>query len=128
MKMTRLLRKIIVTPTVLIFSLMALYLPAAHASVLGTASADTGLAAAANGSIGAFMSKKAVQLQLVQLGVDPELAMARVSALTPTERQMLEEKITDLPAGAGAVEVIGILFIVLLILELVGVIDIFKKI
>jgi len=33
-----------------------------------------------------------------------------------------------LPAGADALAVIGIVFLVLLILELVGVIDIFKKI
>ena len=48
--------------------------------------------------------------------------------LTPMEQQLLQQKIADLPAGAGVVEVIGIVFIVLLILELLGVTDIFKKI
>ena len=62
------------------------------------------------------------------MGVSPELAKARVAALTPMEQQLLQQKITDLPAGAGVVEVIGIVFIVLLILELLGVTDIFKKI
>jgi hypothetical protein len=128
--MTQLLRTTIVTPTLLLFSLMTLWLPVANAAVLGTGSAETNpvVAPTDDDAIQTFLSKETVQQQLVQLGVSPELAMARVAALTPTERQFLEENITDLPTGAGAVEVIGIVFIVLLILELIGVIDIFKKI
>ena len=44
------------------------------------------------------------------------------------EISQLQNHLNDLPAGGGAIEVIGIVFIVILILELVGVIDIFKKI
>lgn len=128
--MTQLLKTTIVMPTLLLFSLMTLWLPAANAVVLGTGSAETNTFATTtdNGTIQAFLLKETVQQQLVQLGVKPEMAMARVAALTPAEQQLLEEKIAELPAGAGAVEVIGIVFIVLLILELIGVIDIFKKI
>ena len=75
-----------------------------------------------------FLLQEAVQLQLEKMGVSPELAKARAAALTPMEQQLLQQKIADLPAGAGVVEVIGIVFIVLLILELLGVTDIFKKI
>lgn len=127
--MTQLLRTTIAVPTLLLFSLMTLWLPVANAVVLSTGSAETSpVASPADDAIQVFLSKETVSQQLVQLGVSPELAMARVAALTPAERQLLEQKITDLPAGAGAVEVIGIVFIVLLILELIGVIDIFKKI
>jgi hypothetical protein len=127
--MTQLLRTTITVPTLLLFSLMTLWLPVANAVVLSTGSAETSpVASPADDAIQIFLSKETVRQQLVQLGVSPELAMARVAALTPAERQLLEQKITDLPAGAGAVEVIGIVFIVLLILELIGVIDIFKKI
>jgi len=128
--MTQLLRTTILVPTLLLFSLMTLWLPAANAVVLGTGSAETNpIAARTDGStIQAFLLKESVQNQLVQLGVNPELAIARVAALTPAEQQLLEGKIADLPAGAGVVEVIGIVFIVLLILELLGVTDIFKKI
>ena len=40
---------------------------------------------------------------------------------------MLAEDLENLPAGGSVLAVVGIVFIVLLILELVGVIDIFNK-
>lgn len=128
--MKQLLRTTIVAPTLLLFSLMTLWLPAANAALLGTGSADTSPAAVQMGddAIQTFLTKEVVRQKLVQLGVDPELAMARASSLTPAERQYLELKISELPAGADALAVIGVVFLVILILELVGVINIFKKI
>jgi hypothetical protein len=75
-----------------------------------------------------FLSRDTVQDQLVALGISPEAAKARVATLTAAERQLLGQQINELPAGAGVVEVIGIVFIVLLILELLGVTDVFKRI
>jgi hypothetical protein len=129
--MTQLFKKTILTPTVMLFLLSTLWLPAANAAVLNTGSAETvhQHAAPANKDvIQDFLLQETVQLQLQNMGVSPELAKARVAALTPIEQQLLQQKITDLPAGAGVIEVIGIVFIVLLILELLGVTDIFKKI
>jgi len=128
--MTQLLRKTILAPTLLLFTSMTLWLPAANAVILGTGSAEKNpiTAQAESDTIQAFLLEKTVQQKLVHLGVEPELAASRVAALTPAERQFLEENIADLPAGAGVIEVIGIVFIVLLILELIGVTDIFKKI
>lgn len=124
------IRTTIVMPTLFIFCVMMLWLPAANAVLLGTDSAliNPETISTQDDAIQAFLARETVQQQLVQMGVNPELAMARVNALTPTERQLLEKNISDLPAGAGVIEVIGIVFIVLLILELVGVTDIFKKI
>jgi hypothetical protein len=65
---------------------------------------------------------------MVRLGVDPQTAVNRISALTPAELEQLRHQITTLPAGGDALAVIGVVFLVLLILELVGVTDIFKKI
>ena len=128
--MTRLTRTSLVMPTLMIFSIMMLWLPAANAAFIGTsqAGAEQISGPAAQGGIENFPSQQAVQQQLIQLGVSPEQALARAASLTPAERLMLEHRINDLPAGAGAVEVIGIVFIVLIILELLGVTDIFKKI
>jgi uncharacterized membrane protein (Fun14 family) len=39
----------------------------------------------------------------------------------------LAERMDTLPAGGDALAIIGIVFLVLIILEVVGVIDIFKK-
>lgn len=75
--------------------------------------------------INAWLSQDQVRSQLVAMGVDPENATERVASMTSEELRVLHGEIQDLPAGAGLVEVIGLVFIVLLILELVGVTDIF---
>jgi len=43
------------------------------------------------------------------------------------ELRSLADRMEQMPAGGDALAVIGIVFVVLIILELVGVIDIFKK-
>ena len=68
-----------------------------------------------------------MRAQLVAQGVDPAAAMERVAALTDAELRYLDGRLAELPAGADVVAVVGIVFIVLLILELVGVTDIFKS-
>ena len=68
-----------------------------------------------------------VREKLAELGVDGAQLDARIAALTDTELRSVAQHIDSMPAGAGAIEVIGIVFLVLLILEAVGVIDIFKK-
>lgn len=73
------------------------------------------------------LADASVRRQLIELGVDPEHARQRVQAMTPDQLQQLSRGLQELPAGAGALEVIGIVFLVLLLLEVVGVIDIFKK-
>jgi hypothetical protein len=78
-------------------------------------------------TVAAALAGDEVRQKLAKWGVEPADIDARVASLTDEELRALAEKIDTLPAGAGVVEVIGIVFIVLLILELVGVIDIFKR-
>ncbi|MFC4253636.1 PA2779 family protein [Sinimarinibacterium flocculans] len=75
-----------------------------------------------------FLARAEVQEQLQAWGVDAADAQRRVATLTPDELQMLNAQIDELPAGAGALEVIGVVFLVLLILELVGVTNVFSAI
>ncbi len=75
-----------------------------------------------------WLAQDEVRQQLVELGVDPTDASERVASMTAEELQTLHTRIDELPAGAGVVEVIGIVFVVLLILELVGVTNIFSRI
>lgn len=79
-------------------------------------------------AVSATLARQEVRAQFAALGVDPAQVDARVAALTDAELRQLSTQMADLPAGADALAVIGIVFLVLLILELVGVIDIFKKI
>lgn len=77
--------------------------------------------------IQSVLSRDSVQQQLERLGVDPADAKARVASLSDAELLALDERMKELPAGAGALEVLGIVLLVLLVLELVGVTDIFKS-
>jgi hypothetical protein len=72
-----------------------------------------------------FISRDDVREQMVALGADPREVQERLAALTDEELRLLDENIETLPAG-GILVVIGVVFVVLIILELTGVIDIFK--
>jgi uncharacterized membrane protein (Fun14 family) len=78
--------------------------------------------------IDSVLARDEVRTALERHGVDPAQASERVAALNDQELQTLATDLDNLPAGGSLLAVAGIVFIVLLILELVGVIDIFKKI
>jgi hypothetical protein len=74
------------------------------------------------------LARDSVRNQMIRLGVDPDAAAARIASLSDGELQQLETRMAELPAGAdGALTVLGIVLLVLLVLELVGVTDVFKS-
>lgn len=78
-------------------------------------------------TVNAALAREDVRAQFAALGVEPAQVESRVAALTDSELRTLATQMSDMPAGADALAVIGIVFLVLLILEAVGVIDVFKK-
>ncbi|MGB5541625.1 MAG: PA2779 family protein [Gammaproteobacteria bacterium] len=74
------------------------------------------------------LARDDVRTQMVDLGVNPADVEVRLNALTDAELAQLSTGMRDLPAGGNVVAVIGILFIVLLILELLGVTNVFTRI
>jgi hypothetical protein len=79
-------------------------------------------------SIQRVLVRADVQAMLQQQGVSLDHAMQRVAALSDQELQILQEQFEQLPAGGiGIFEVLGITFLVLMILELTGTINIFSK-
>ena len=78
-------------------------------------------------TVNSALARDEVRAQFAALGVEPAQIDARVAALTDSELRTLAGQMADLPAGADALAIIGIVFLVLLILEAVGVIDVFKK-
>jgi hypothetical protein len=75
------------------------------------------------------LARDNVRSLLVDLGVDPADASARVRALTDAELATLDSQLAELPAGGvGFVELVGIVAIVLIVLELLGVTNVFSKI
>ncbi len=71
------------------------------------------------------LTQDAVREQLVTLGVDPLEVESRVAALSDEELELLNNELDTLPAG-GVLALVGAVFVVLLILELVGVTNIFQ--
>ena len=78
-------------------------------------------------TVNAALAREEVRAQFEALGVEPAQIESRIAALTDAELRTLAGQMGDMPAGADALAVIGIVFLVLLILEAVGVIDVFKK-
>jgi hypothetical protein len=99
----------------------------AHAAVIGTGDALAMDAREARiAGLQSELARADVQHAMVALGVDPEQARLRVSSLSDTELDQLAGELETLPAGGDILALIGAVFVVLLILELTGVINIFK--
>lgn len=115
---------------ILIFNfLVATFPPQALAGIIAT---PVAIAAQENNhaiaQLRGLLAREDVRQQLVQFGIDPAAAEQRVNSLTPAEIAQLQPQLNSLPAGGdGLLVVIGVLFIVLIILELTGVIHIFTK-
>lgn len=100
----------------------------AHAELVGTMQAlEASTRTQDLATVSAALARDQVREQMTALGVDPTAVEARVARLTDTELRTLAERMDQMPAGGDALAVIGIVFVVLIILEVVGVIDIFKK-
>lgn len=123
------LRQFTAALTVICFLGLGLPSPAS-AGVIGTADYLAAEARAGHlADVNAALNRDDVRAQLVAMGVDPAAAVDRVAALSDSELAEVARQIDTLPAGGdGLLAVIGVVFVVLLILEIIGVTDVFKKI
>lgn len=114
---------------VLVLSILQLSSPlVAQANIIGTLeSLQTSQREADLATVNAALAREEVRAQMVEMGVQPEDVALRVAAMTDAELRTMATDIQSAPAGAGVLVVIGVVFVVLLILEAVGVTDIFKK-
>lgn len=113
----------------LVFSMALLPLATAQAQT-GLVSSQEALALDQAGSaqqVQAWLQRDEVAAELTALGVDPALAQARVAALSPEELDAMLDRMHDMPAGAGVIEILGVTFLVLIVLDLIGVINIFGR-
>jgi len=100
----------------------------AQAGVIGTLQAVESQHRAADLAIvNSALAREQVRAELGAMGVDAAAVEARLGAMTDAELRSIAGEIENLPAGGDALAVIGIVFLVLLILEAVGVLDIFKS-
>ena len=124
------LRRTIMAITASCFLSMSFQATTASASVIGTAEYLSATDRAGKiATVQATLARADVQAQLEKLGVNPTDAVARVASLTDSELADVSTRMENLPAGGdGFIAVIGIVFLVLMILEFTGVIDIFKRV
>lgn len=100
----------------------------AHAGMIGTEQAVAASTRAENmATVQSFMAREDVRAQLESWGVESAQATDRVAQLSDAELQQVAMNIESQPAGGGALVIIGVVFVVLLILELVGVTNIFTS-
>jgi hypothetical protein len=102
----------------------------AHAGLVATERVVAERAAAGERErLAALFERDDVRGQLEALGVDRDEAVARIAGLSDPEVLAISGQLDALPAGQGAIEGIlvaaGIVFIVLVITDLLGVTDLF---
>jgi len=123
------LRNLVVVPVVSVALVCSGFSGTVSASVISTQQALSADArAAVEGDVRNALARDDVRQAMVRLGADPLQADARVASLSDAELIKLQGQLDRLPAGGDALAVIGIVFIVLLILELTGVTNIFNRV
>ena len=93
----------------------------AHSAMVGTAQMQPGAAAAVTAD--ATQQRAWIQQQLIKGGVEKELAIKRVAAMTDAQVAQVHQRMDEMPAGAG-LEFLIIIGLILVITELMGYTDI----
>ena len=119
--------RLIIVPLLVTFCIVSALTPVSQATIIDTRTILAAQADSPQADVQAFLARGEVRDQLIALGVDPDDASGRVAALTGQEVGLLQNHINDLPAGSSALALLGAVFLVLVVLELVGVTNIFSK-
>jgi hypothetical protein len=104
------------------------FMSAASAAIVDTSALVTSARDADLSAIRAQLDREDVRAQMQEMGVDAAAVDSRLASLSDRELSQLAQDMKKAPAGGDALALLGAVFLVLLVLELVGVIDIFKKI
>lgn len=125
------LGRLVVVPVLAVSLVCSGYSSVASATVISTQEAlSAQQRAATETEVRAAMARADVRQAMQRMGVDPAQADARIAALSDVELLKVQGQLDKLPAAgdSGVLVVVGIVFIVLLILELTGVINIFNRV
>jgi hypothetical protein len=104
------------------------FMSAASAAIVDTSALVTTARDANLTEIRAQLNREDVRAQMQDMGVDAAAIETRLASLSDSELQQLAQDMKNAPAGGDVLGLLGAVFVVLLVLELVGDIDIFKKI
>src|SRR5690606_13765718 len=100
--------------------------PVVQAGIISTEAYVTEVQAdAKRDEVMALMQREDVRERMLAMGVDPAHVEARLTALSEAEITQLAERMEEMPAGAGVLDVLLIVFLVFVILDIAGVTDVF---
>jgi hypothetical protein len=124
------IRKPLAILLVLTFVSLTIVGTRAQAALVGTSQIlDQGYQEVDRDRLRAFLDRAEVRTQLEALGVDRDIARARIDSLTNVEVADLVDRLDQMPAGGdGFGTLVGaalLVFIILLITDLLGLTDIF---
>ena len=71
------------------------------------------------------LNREDVQQQLLDMGVNPDDIESRVNQMTKEEIALLNQQMAELPAGAGVLGAVVLVFLVFVITDVIGATDIF---
>ncbi|MEO7773828.1 MAG: PA2779 family protein [Steroidobacteraceae bacterium] len=112
-----------------VLSLSATWQPSARADIIDTQTViELTSRAAELARVDRALSADSVKSRLLLLGVERDSVDARLASLTDRELASFADRLDTAPAGGDGLALVGAVFVVLLILELVGVIDVFKNV
>ena len=98
------------------------------AAMIGTETLATqSLRADTEARVQTLLSRDDVQSKLIAWGVDVEKAKSRANAMSDAELQRVAYALDQQPAGGDIIVLVGVVFVVLLILELVGITNVFTR-
>ncbi|MEG3192179.1 PA2779 family protein [Lysobacter sp. D1-1-M9] len=122
-------RRFLVMPLLIVALMSYGFAGTASAAVISTQQALSAEARAASETdVRSALAREDVRNAMQRLGVDPVDADGRLASLSDAELVRLQGELDQLPAGGDALAVIGVVFLVLLILELVGVTNVFNRV
>ncbi len=130
MKAFRRISRLLAVPMAAVMFVMSVPIGVANAGLISTEQAVAGAAAEAGRSrVLDFMARDDVRAGLIELGVDPALATARVAGLSDAEIGDIAGRLDQLPAGQDIVGAILstalVIFLVLLITDILGLTNVF---
>jgi hypothetical protein len=77
--------------------------------------------------VAATLARADVRAEFLALGVNPAEIDSRLAALSAAELQRLDDQLTALPAGGLFLEILGVILVVLIVLEFLGVTNVFTR-
>jgi hypothetical protein len=99
----------------------------AQAGIVGTSAIVSTARDSDLASIRTQLERADVRAQMEKMGVDATRVDQRLAALSDSELHDLAGQMQNGPAGGDVLVLLGAVFVVLIVLEIVGVIDIFKR-